>query len=309
MKKKVYFFIDDVIWVMRDLHRERPKSIFDNAFLKGLKEAHDKYGMKVQLNLFNRLDFYYGPDEFCLAEMTDEYKAEFEAASDWLKFGFHSRQEFPDYPYVNADYDAVKEDLDYVKREVFRFASEKNFAYGCCPHWLPMSKEGCKALRDGGIKIVATSCGDKEEYTGDPSVLPYGHAGRLLQNRKPETMLFLRRTMDVAINSSICGYNHITEEEAQAIKGTFKTIYNAETDLHFKTYGTGLTLNLCTPDEVEEMANAVADYEYACYANHEQYFYKDYYAYQPEYMEKIHIAARIFNDNGFEHFFIEEVVD
>ena len=307
--KKVYFFIDDVIWLFRDLHRERPNSIFDNAFLKGLKEAHDKYGLKVQLNIFNRLDFYYGRDEFCLAEMTDEYKAEFEEASDWLKFGFHSRQEFPDYPYVNADYEDVKEDLDYVKREVFRFASEKNFAYGCCPHWLPMSKEGCKALRDGGIKIIATSYGNKEEYNGDPSVLPYGHAGRLLQNRKPETMLFSRKSKDVAISSSICGYNHISEEEEESIRNTFKTIYNAETDMHFKKYSTGLVLNLCTPEETKEMANESADYEFACYADHEQYFYKDYYAYQPDYMEKIHIAAKTFCDNGFEHFFIEEIVD
>ena len=32
------FFIDDVIWVMRDLTRQRPKSLFDNPFMKPLKE-------------------------------------------------------------------------------------------------------------------------------------------------------------------------------------------------------------------------------------------------------------------------------
>lgn len=309
MVKKVYFFIDDVIWLFRDLHRERPGSIFDNAFLKGLKEAHDKYGLKVQLNLFNRLDFYYGRDEFCLAEMTDAYKAEFEEASDWLKFGFHSRQEFPDYPYVNADYEDVKEELDYVKREVARFASEKNFAYGCCPHWLPISKEGCKALRDGGIKILSSTYGSKEEYTGDPSTLPYGHAGRLLQNKKPETMLFTRKTKDAAISRSICGYNHITEDEEAATRNNLKAIYDAETDMYFKRYCAGLVLNLCTSDEVREMASGLVDNEYVCYADHEQYFYKNYYAYQEDYMEKIHIAAKIFSENGFEHFFIEEIVD
>ena len=309
MKKKLYFFIDDVIWVIRDLHRERPKSIFDNAFLKGLKEAHDKYGLKVQLNLFNRLDFYYGRDEFCLAEMTDEYKAEFEEASDWLKFGFHSRQEFPDYPYVNADYEDVKEDLDYVKREVFRFASKKNFAYACCPHWVSMSKEGCRALRDGGIRFLSSTHGDKKEYTGDPSALPYGHAGRLLQNKKPETVMFSRETRDVAISNSICGYNHITQEDEMATRYNLGTIYNEELDVHLKGDTAGLTLNLYTLDEVREMTNSLVDYEYVRYADHEQYFYKDYYAYQPDYMEKIHTAAKILNDNGFEHFFAEEIVD
>ena len=47
MDKKVYFYIDDVIWLFRDLARQRPKSIYDNSFMKMLKEAHDKYGLKV----------------------------------------------------------------------------------------------------------------------------------------------------------------------------------------------------------------------------------------------------------------------
>ena len=54
MTKKAYFYIDDVIWLFRDLARERPTSIYDNKFMKMLKEAHDKYGMKVQLNIFSR---------------------------------------------------------------------------------------------------------------------------------------------------------------------------------------------------------------------------------------------------------------
>ena len=191
MNKKCYFFIDDTIWVFRDLTRQRPASLFDNPFLKLMKEAHDKYGMKVQLNLFYRTDFFYGEDEFSLDEMTDAYKAEWEEASDWLKFGFHAKQEFPDYPYINADYETVKINLDKTKKEVFRFAGENSFTYGCCSHWLPVSKEGVKALRDGGIRLLACSSGEKTEYTGDPDSLPYGHSFRLLHNRKPETLLIL----------------------------------------------------------------------------------------------------------------------
>lgn len=64
MEKKAYFYIDDVIWVFRDLTRKRPASLFDNAFLNVLKTAHDRYGLKVQLNVFYRTDFFYGNDEF-----------------------------------------------------------------------------------------------------------------------------------------------------------------------------------------------------------------------------------------------------
>ena len=47
--------------------------------MKILKELHEKYGLKVQLNLFYRTDFYYGNDEFTLAEMTDAYKKEIQS--------------------------------------------------------------------------------------------------------------------------------------------------------------------------------------------------------------------------------------
>jgi len=63
MSPKTYFYIDDVIWLFRDLTRQRPSSIFDHPFLAGLKSAHDKYGLKVQLNCFYRTDYFgYQPD-------------------------------------------------------------------------------------------------------------------------------------------------------------------------------------------------------------------------------------------------------
>ena len=71
--RKAAMYIDDVIWVFRDLARMRPKSMFDNPLLGGLKDAHDRYGLKVQLNCFYRTDFFYGMDEFSLADMPDCY--------------------------------------------------------------------------------------------------------------------------------------------------------------------------------------------------------------------------------------------
>ncbi|MBQ6329038.1 MAG: hypothetical protein IJI35_08505, partial [Kiritimatiellae bacterium] len=70
------FFIDDAIWFLRDIARKRPKSLFDNDFLKPLRDAHDRFGLKLQINLFYRTDFFYGMDEFTLAEVPDAYKAE-----------------------------------------------------------------------------------------------------------------------------------------------------------------------------------------------------------------------------------------
>ena len=61
-------------------------------------------------------------------------------------------------------------------------------------------------------------------------------------------------------------------------------------------------------DELEdEMSIAETCGEYYCYATHEQYFYPDYFSYQPEYPAKILKAAEIMHRNGFEYFFIEEL--
>ena len=90
MSKKYFFsFIDDAIWIFRDLTRQRPQSMFDHPFLAVLKNAYERWGLKTQINLFYRTDYFYGMDEFNLSEMTDCYKMEWEAASDWLKLGRH----------------------------------------------------------------------------------------------------------------------------------------------------------------------------------------------------------------------------
>ena len=308
MTKKAFFYIDDVIWVFRDLTRQRPASMFDNPFLKLMKQGHDLYGMNVQLNVFYRTDFFYGNDEFTLADMTDAYKAEWEEASDWLKLGFHAKQEFPDYPWVNASYEDVRDVLEDVKREVLRFAGEKTFARTVVPHWNPISKAGIRALKDGGIKLTSMTYGKAEEYNGDPSSLPYGHAGRLLQNRQPETKVYLRNTKDTAAARSLCAYNHFDEEEAARTYLNLKTLEDPETGMHFSRLACGLCLNLNTLGEVEETITSFVGHEYVGYGTHEQYFYEDYYNYQPEYPAKVLKAAEIMHNNGYTYLFPEDLV-
>ena len=44
------------------------------------------------------------------------------------------------------------------------------------------------------------------------------------------------------------------------------------------------------------------------FADHEQYFYRDYFAYQPDYVEKIGLASSLANAAGREFIFIEDTV-
>ena len=163
------FFIDDAIWFLRDLARKRPKSLFDSDFLRPLKAAHDRFGLKLQINLFYRTDFFYGMDEFTLAEVPSDYKAEWQENKDWLRLGFHSLQEFPDYPWVNIDYADVKKLFGMIKGEIDRFAGEGVFTTALVPHWCPMSKDGCRALKDCGIRLMECSVGPRYRYDGNRS--------------------------------------------------------------------------------------------------------------------------------------------
>lgn len=307
--KKAYFFIDDVIWVLRDLTRQKPASMFDHPFLGMLKTAYERYGIKTQLNLFYRTDYAYGMDEFTLAEMTDCYKAEWEAASDWLKLAFHAKQEFPDYPLVNATYEDVKAQFTMIKEEVLRFAGENSFVHkGVGPHWASVSKAGVKAFYDCGVRIMEASHSDDVcEYNGDPFSLPYGHAFRLLQNRQPETKVFQRGGRDVAINNSICGYNHLFHSEPASLAKDLSVYYDRETGMGFKLYGS-ITLNLVPFEEIESDLAPLLENEYIGIVEHEEYFFEDYCAYQPDYADKVFKMGEILKDNGYEFIFIDELV-
>ncbi|MBE6551917.1 MAG: hypothetical protein E7665_07265 [Ruminococcaceae bacterium] len=308
ISKKCFFYFDDVIWLFRDLTRYEHDSVFDHFYLKYFKEAHERYGFKAQMNVFYRTDYFYGTDEFTLREMTDKYKDEWEKASEWLKFGFHSLQEFPDYPLINASYESVKKDLLLTKNEVLRFAGENSFSKAVCSHWRPISRDGCRALADNGIILINSTEGETREYDGDPSSLPYGHAARLMHNRQPETRLYTRTGLNKAIARSLCAYNHISPKELEETAYNLKTVYNEELKVHFKcllTYGN--VVNLSTLEEMEKEYEPTVKHEFAGIGGHEQYFYPDYYAYQKDHGEKLLKACEIMYKNGYEFIFAQDI--
>ena len=306
MKKRAIFFIDDNIWIFRDLTRQKPKSMFDNPYLAMLKKAHDEFGVKTQLNVFYKTSSWYGNDEFCLSDMTDAYKKEWEASSDWLRLAFHAKEEWPDYPYVNADYKQVYDDFNLTKNEIIRFAGEKSFTNSVVPHWAPISKEGVKALADSGIKVTYATYGIKKEFSGNHSDLPYGHSFRLIQNKKPETGVYKKFTRDLVTSAALCSYNHVAEKDYMAKLGKFDTIKDKELDVSYML-AAQTVLNLIPLELMEDEFSKFTGQEFLSVGNHEQYFYSDYYAYQPDYIEKVYKMGKIMKEAGYEFIFAEEL--
>lgn len=310
--KRAAFYVDDVIWVFRDLAKQKPRSCWDHRFLGHLKEAHERYGLKVQLNCFYKDCFYYGVHraEFSLRDMPDTWKAEFQAARDWLRFGFHSYEEFPDYPWINASYDDVVACWKRISGEVERFAGPGMFAKAVTPHWGPMSKEGCRALKDCGVKVIWASRGKRWAYDGNRELLPYGHGMRIENQRKPETAVYWRGGLDGAINVSACGYNHLEAELVAKTRGTYNWIHDNATGVDFKVFSMGGTcLNMLRLEDIPAAMARNGEPEFYCHATHEEYFYRDYFAYQPDYCEKTFAAVKWMREHGYQYCFIEDTVD
>lgn len=306
--KKAQFFIDDVIWLMRDLTRNRPKRLFDNPFLAMLKKAHTEYGVKVQLNLFYATSPFYGNDHFDLSEMTDAYRQEWEENSHWLRLAFHAYAEFPVFPYVNAPYDEMSAHYRLVTGEIRRFAGEKSLAVGVVPHFAPTSREGIQALKDCGVSVTYATYGEKHPAAEDFSDVPPAFRERFTQNWQPETMLFTRRYENKVVHNTICGYNHITQAQYDEIFDTTKTVTDPGTGMRFKN-SAQLVLNSTKLADLPAELQKLCGRAFLMIGNHEQYFHWDYSLYQPDYAEKIFTMGRILKEAGYHYIFMEELAE
>lgn len=309
MRKTYYFYIDDVIFLLRDLCQKPPKHLFDHPFLAMLKDLHERYGMKVQLNCFAETVYSHGtPKPFTIDQTPDTYRDEWIANSDWLKLAFHALQEFPDYPHLNATYDDTIKIFNSIRNEVFRFAGEKSFAYEICAHWAPVSLAACRALHDSGVKLLHATQGKSAPYNEDPSSLPYGHAARLIRNRQPEARTYRSTDRKEDIASAICAQNHLEPEQAEKILCNSKAFYDEATGLFFKTFG-DITLNIFDYDKLDEVFATRLGREFIGICIHEQYFYPEYFAYQPDYADKVEKMCRILSENGYTFINGDKILD
>ena len=310
--KRAAYYIDDVIFMFRDLVAAKPKSCWEHPFLAHLKEAWERYGVKTQLNLFYRGDFFYGVKEamFSLKDVPDVWKDELQSAKEWLRFGFHSLNEYPDYPWINASYEDVALAWQLIKGEVERFAGPGMWASAVVPHWGPTSRDGVIAFRDCGATLLWASSGSRWEYNGDRTLLPYGHGYRIENHRKSESAIYWRVGSGDDISVSLCGYNHLDAEVSGKTRGTFSWVHDNATGMNFRRPSSGgPLLNLYRLKDIVPMFDRAGELEYFCYATHEQYFFRDYFMYQPDYAAKTFAAGKWMRDHGYSFIFMEDSID
>jgi len=269
--------VDDNIWAFADLTKNQDKytSIFDNAYLNVYKKAHDTYGTTVRLNLFYEMDNkcglnMYGP--FNLSMMTEKFKDEFKANSDWLHLAFHAYSEFPDNPYVNADYAKMKNDYQKIIAEIKRFAGEEVIEYATTNHWGSGNPEVVRAERAQGLR---TLMGYLDLDSEGKSFVSY----------------YLTPSQIMHANE----YGFWKDHSEDMIFGKID-----------------LVLNNFTPEEiVEKLSQAKEKYPKKGFVEvmiHEQYFYPSYASYLPDFAERILTACKWCRENGYTPAFVSDVV-
>lgn len=260
--------LDDNIWFLRDIYenRHRYTSIFDNPFLAFLKELHDIYGTKIHANV------YYQTEGFNLAEMPDQYKAEWQAHSEWLKLTFHAWQNDPGKPYQFAGAEQILGDCERVTEQIIRFAGEEVLAPVTTIHWGEATKEGCQALRQFGFRSLMGF------FKFDP-------------NGEPLVSYYLDRDQIEHVNQRDFWKDHSVDIVFGKIDLVLDRVRHEEVIPE-------LSRLLDRPHEAGFLEMMI----------HEQYFYSHYKNYQPDYKDKLRTAIRWLTEHGYEPGFVSECV-
>jgi len=244
---KMYnFFIDDNVFFFDDIHRHRFASIFDNFYLEGLKQAHERFGTRFTLNTFYHN--WHHP-EFDLSLFPDRYRAEFEANSDWLRLAFHGHSEFPERPYSEAYPEKIAEHYGQWHQAICRIAGEKTVMAPVIFHFFDAVPDARRFMREQGMKFFAIRKGD--------AIVPNAEFD---QYEIP---------VDIILNL-------------------------------FKADITGIRATL--------EKKAAAGQQKILIGSHEQYAYRHYSNYIPEYFDGLFAACETMKKHGYEPVYFNELV-
>jgi len=267
---------DDNIIFLSDIndHKDEYTSIFDNPYLSVYKKAHDLYGAKVHLNIFyafddkSRSNFSSEREYFDLSMMTDKFKEEFRANSDWLKFSFHAQSEFPNMPYKYADGETVRRDAEKVLREIVRFAGPEILSGVTTVHWGEANEDGVRALRQMGYKAMA---------------------GYFIPGSAPVAYYAPDELIEYVYNRDFW-----YDKETDVLFGRIDRVLNLDTN---KDNIEMLKSAIASPTRGGFISVMI----------HEQYFYSDYKKYLPDFAQRVLDACELITKCGYKGRHFSEV--
>ena len=227
---------------------------------KGYRSLFDNSFLAFWLEMHRKygakvhFNIYYETEGFNLSQMPDRYKDEWRRNSDWLRLSFHARANDPDKPYLGAPAARVMADYRLVMHEIERFAGKELIGPVTTVHWGEATREACAALRQEGVRILVGYF--EREKDGSPVVSYY---------------------LPAPIARYLAGRD-----------------YWKDTSLDLLFVRHDIVINLFPLDRIvprlEEIAADPHQAEIMELMIHEQYFYPDYKAYEPDYRQRVERA-------------------
>ncbi|MFA6929337.1 MAG: hypothetical protein WCT05_03345 [Lentisphaeria bacterium] len=262
------FFIDDNIFFLTDIARQKPASLFDHFYLKSLRETNQRYGTKFTLNLFYHNDH----DDFSLNNFPANYKGEFQENSDWLRLSFHAYSEFPDRPYQHATAEKIAQDYDLLYSEVVRFAGEETFIHPVVIHWGMMQPDHLSVLTKRGCRVMSGSFINSKTYVGEQDTC-----------------------------EAVCDIGYYQDADTASYLCAKHRLFDFDHGLCWEK--DALCCNLLNKEEIKNKLNTLVKPGYTAdtinLASHEQYSFPYYFNYLPDHLERIDLAAQWVTENGF----------
>ena len=112
------------------------------------------------------------------------------------------------------------------------------------------------------------------------------------------------------ISVSACGYNHLMPEQVKLTTGNYTWLHDRATGCHFMSFRCGAPcLNLYRLEDIPAAMRKILVTDYVIHATHEEYWYKNYFAYQPDSREKLLAACRTVREAGYTYIFNENKID
>ena len=187
------FTVDDNIRFLKELTENPVDSIFTHPYLAMYKRLHEKFDLKVQLNLF------YEMPGFDLPMMTDRYKKEFQENAHWLKLSFHSKWENVK-PYEFSGYDEVYTDGKAVNDQIIRFAGDNALGKTTTIHYCRTTEDGLRAMKDLNTQGLLGLFGTEQEKRTSYSV-PESYGDAIRAGEVKEYLGVKIASIDMIINT------------------------------------------------------------------------------------------------------------
>ena len=157
---------DDTIGSLYDLYTNNRQSIFDSPFFGALKSMHDTYGCVFSCYCFlHYLDTDEATTLYSLRDVPNTWASEFESNSDWLRFGFHSVNNYTTYG-AGQEAQAASDYAEFISQIIRITGSPKSIDLVIRTQSFSGTLSTCRSMRDADCGVLGFLTADYDETGG-----------------------------------------------------------------------------------------------------------------------------------------------